>query len=162
MKDLEFSLREKLKDVSCLAVLGVGSELRADDAIGMMIAQALSKVKKSKINFCSFQGSTAPENFTGEIKKLKPSHLLIIDAFEMGKEAGCAMVFEPEDAKSAVSFSTHRMPLEILINYLCKYFSCCVIILGIQPESLEFMGPVSGKVKAAAGKIEKIIKKIIQ
>ncbi|HQP92181.1 MAG TPA: hydrogenase maturation protease, partial [Candidatus Omnitrophota bacterium] len=119
-------------------------------------------VKSKRMDFCSLQGSTAPENFTGCIKKICPSHLLIIDAFDMGKEAGAAMIFGPQDAKASASFSTHRMPIEIMVNYLCKSISCCVIILGIQPGSLKFGGAVSKKVNAAAKDIVKIIRKIVE
>ena len=37
-------LREKLAGATRVAILGVGSELRADDAAGIMVAQELSLI----------------------------------------------------------------------------------------------------------------------
>ncbi len=163
MRNFELLLQRKLKNASRVAVLGIGSELRGDDAVGMMIAKSLSLLRKTegKTDFCSILGSTAPENFTGVIKKFRPTHLLIIDAFDMGMEAGCARFFEANDARDGISFSSHRMPIKILADYICQSFPCCVIILGIQPKMLDFGSAPSKEVRTAARKITKTLKKVL-
>ena len=72
-------MKNELLDIfkSCsnpkICVLGIGSEFKADDAAGVIIAQQLqTKLEDKKCVFGSsvlcIDGSTAPENFTGDIK----------------------------------------------------------------------------------------------
>jgi hypothetical protein len=97
----------RLKGATRVVLLGVGSDLRGDDAAGMMAAERLSHTPKLNV----LLGGTAPENLTGEIKKLKPSHLLIVDAAEMKAEAGTIRLLTPEEI-GGFSFSTHALPLK--------------------------------------------------
>jgi len=120
-------------------VLGVGSELRGDDAVGTVIArevQAYTRFKKTK-SVKVFLGQTAPENLTGEIKKFKPTHLIIIDAVDFNQRAGVAKIIDT-GAELGQSFSTHKMPIRIIRDYLYRAIGCQTIILGIQPRSLDF------------------------
>ncbi len=165
MKNLKTQLTKRLKGVKRLAILGVGSDLRGDDAVGMLIAQALkpsSRNAKSGVALRTFLGCTAPENLTGEIKAFVPTHLLIIDAADMGCAPGAARLFETSDQREGISFSTHRMPLKILSDYLCTFFPCCVIILGVQPKNLTFGSAPSKEVKSAARKIAAVIADIVK
>ncbi len=163
MQSLETELKERLDGALRIAVLGVGSELRGDDAVGILIVSSLANDRKLKSlkKMQVFLGSTAPENFTGQIKAFKPTHLLIIDCVDMKAPAGKACLFKPEDECRGVSFSTHRMPIRIISDYLCQSFPCCVIILGIQPKTLDFGAKPSKEVLITASNVEKILKKII-
>jgi hydrogenase 3 maturation protease len=153
------ALKKILKDRLCaaknIAVLGIGSALRGDDAAGTLAAENLkrSAAKKARGRKLKvFLGSTAPENLTGEIKRFKPSHLIIIDTADLRKKPGSVFVFKPESVGQGVSFSTHKMPAKILVDYLVKSTGCEATIIGIQPESVDFGRPPSKAAVAAARK----------
>ncbi len=82
-------LKNRLLGAAKIAVLGIGSRLKGDDAGGVIAAEdlrgALSK-NFEKLNVGIFIGGTAPENVTSEIKRFKPSHLIIVDAADMTGE----------------------------------------------------------------------------
>ncbi|MDD4894083.1 MAG: hydrogenase maturation peptidase HycI [Candidatus Omnitrophica bacterium] len=152
MPALKTLLRLKLKKAKRIAVLGVGSDLRADDAAGMLAADFIQKSFKKKNGRPTlkvFFGFSAPENVTGEIKKFKPTHIIIIDSADMGKKAGAVKLLEPERIAN-VSFSTHQLPLKIMVDYLIISLSCKVIIIAIQPKTLKFAGSLSKEVKSCA------------
>lgn len=88
------------------------------------------------------EGGTAPENLTGEIRRIRPSHLLIIDSAEMGEPPGTVRLFAPEEI-GGLSFGTHALPLSVLARYLAEETGCRVTIMGIQPRSLEFDAALS-------------------
>lgn len=132
-------------------MLGVGSEFRGDDISGILAAGRISgnKISSGKITVGVFIGSTAPENITGEIKRFKPSHLVIIDTVDAGQKPGTILVVDPRDIGGA-AFSTHTMPAGILAMYLARSTRCKTIIIGIQARSVRFGGPVSKEARSSA------------
>ncbi|MFH1709854.1 MAG: hydrogenase maturation protease, partial [bacterium] len=102
----------------------------------------------------------APENLSGEIRKYEPDHLIIIDAADIGKEPGDVAVFTPENC-GGMSFSTHRLPIKVLAQYLEQSFKCSIMIIGIQPKDLGFGGPVSKEVEASARNVSKAVKEAV-
>jgi len=139
-------LKKKLKTAERIVILGVGSDLRGDDAAGGIIAE---EIEKKKIpNISTLLGGTAPENLTGEIKRLKPSHLIIIDAAEMNEPPGTIKLIRM-DQIGGFSFSTHALPMKLMVDFLLKDITCEVYFIAIQPKSLKFGATVSGEVKQA-------------
>ena len=163
MQNLTNKLKSNLDGAKRIAVLGVGSELRADDNAGMLISQELerSQAQISKaVDVKVFLGHTAPENLSGEIKKYAPSHVLMIDTADIGKKPGEAAVFTPEDS-GGISFSTHKLPIKVLAQYLTQSIACKIIIVGIQPKTLDFGKDVSREVSASVKAISKEIKDVM-
>jgi len=157
-------LKNKLSNARKIALLAIGSELRGDDAAGILVARQLDAYCGKANNdreLCIFYGSTAPENFTGEIKKFNPTHLLIIDSADSYKEPGTVSIIAPEEI-GGDTFSTHRLPARIIIHYLRNFLSSEVIIVGIQPKSLEFGALPSEEVQKSADFISDAIKEILQ
>lgn len=160
MPDLAKFLKSRLSRARSVAVLGIGSELRSDDAAGLLVAEELEKRlgkgrKKRRIRI--FFGSTAPENLTGEIKRFKPEHIIIADTVEMGEKPGTIIVVPNGDVGSGVTFSTHKMPAKILADYFIKSFKCEITMVGIQPSSLKFGAPPSRHIRESAKYIAKAI-----
>lgn len=153
--DLKKLLKINLDGAERVAVLGVGSELRADDIAGMTVAALIDEhIKKDSLNgrLKVFFGATAPENLTGEIKRYAPTHLIIVDAADTGAEPGTIDYIKPEEV-AGISFSTHMMPIKILVDYLNQSFPCEVTIIGIQPKVLSFGKSPSAEVKASASQV---------
>jgi hydrogenase 3 maturation protease len=107
-------------------------------------------------NIRLFDGGTAPENLTGEIVRGRPSHILLVDAADMGLKPGTAALIEPAIV-GGMSFSTHVLPLSILADYLKCALSCRIIILGIQPGQTSFGSKHSREISQAARRLARII-----
>ena len=153
MKNTINSLAEFFTDGGRFAFLGVGSPLRADDSVGLYITESLeNRLKPGKDKEMRFYlGESAPENFSGELRNFSPSHLVIFDAAEIGETPGYFRPIQPAEI-GGVSFSTHMLPLKILVEYLVATIGCKVMVVGVQPKNLEFAEPLSVEVKQAADK----------
>ena len=162
MDNLKTFLSRQLSSAKRIAILGIGSELRQDDAAGMLalrgIGRSLKKDPKTAKKVRLFLGETAPENLTGEIKKYRPTHLILIDTIEMNEKPGTILVVDPERIADGASFSTHKLPAKVLIDYLAKSFKSTVTIIGIQPKGLDFGKPPSKDVKAAVKEVVRAIR----
>lgn len=163
MESLAKELVIRLKDAKRIAVLGIGSDLRADDNAGMLVAEAINKYAirntRDAIRTRAFLGSTAPENLTGEIKRFDPTHLIIIDTADIKVKPGAVLLLKAEDLGAGVSFSTHKLPAKILIDYFTKSMKCDIVFIGIQPKSLKFGGRVSREVMSSVKEVASAIKK---
>jgi hydrogenase 3 maturation protease len=154
---LERKLKDSLINAERVALLGVGSELRGDDAAGVLVA---GEFRGESAKFKVFIGGTAPENLTGEIKKFNPTHLIIVDSAEMSKPAGTVQLFEPEDI-AGVSFCTHQLPLTILAGYIKESIGCKVLVIGIQPKKINFSAGLSREVQKSIKYVSDTIKRVI-
>lgn len=163
MKALRTALNNRLNNAERIALLGIGSELRGDDYAGILVAGGLENFHAGGNRqrfFKSFKGATAPENITGEIKKFKPTHLVIVDSADLGRPAGAFALIEPQDT-TGITFSTHRLPTKIIASYLRGCLGCEIMIIGIQPKSLEFSDKLSCEVKEAVNDICETLKDVI-
>jgi hydrogenase 3 maturation protease len=144
-------LKDSLSGAKRIAVVAIGSELRGDDAAGMLVAEDLEKKirragKRSNIRI--FAGGTAPENLTGEIIRYKPDEIVIVDTVDMKKKPGEIALLRPQNIGKGATFSTHTMPAKVLIDYLMNSIKGCgVTFLGIQPKTLGFGKKPSSDVK---------------
>lgn len=135
------------------AVLGVGNLLHSDDGAGPRLADMLSCEKERGIS--AFNCGTAPENFTGVIRNLHPDLLIIADASLMNEAPGTLKRIPPEKIADA-AVGTHMLPLSHLFCYLQD---CAekIILIGIQPESLEDGDDLSPNVEAAVCRLKELI-----
>jgi len=158
-------LKQKLENAGKVAILGVGSELRSDDAAGVLVAQQIKEIsrrkKKSVPRVKVFIGETAPENLTGEIKEFKPSHLIIIDSSDTDVPPGQVTIISPEKV-GGTSFCTHSLPLKVMVDYLRQSCGCETIIIGIQPKNLSVGGLVSKEVAKAAKELAVTIVNLLE
>lgn len=129
-----------------VVVLGVGSDLKSDDAAGLRVAERLARLNLPGVHALSC--GTAPENAAGEIRRLGPSDLVIVDSADLGEAAGAARLVPPEKV-GGVSFSTHALPIRVLSDYLRQEVGCRVTILGVQPRTLRFGETLSPEVERA-------------
>ncbi|MFB2622372.1 hydrogenase maturation peptidase HycI [Methanothermobacter sp. KEPCO-1] len=152
---LKQSLSDFLKGCSRLLILTVGNEMRSDDGFGPYLASIISRDVMERGHLLINAG-TVPENFTGMIRSEKPSHIIIVDAVEMGKEPGTIMLID-RDRISDYSISTHAMPLSFLVRYLEEQGDCRITLIGVQPENLEFGMELSEGVRGAAYELRDLL-----
>lgn len=146
-------------------ILGIGQELRGDDAAGVEIARRLLELGAefftATADSRSEQGSPAsnekvlvipagpaPENFTGTLRRFRPELVLLLDAAQMGAAPGEIGWLDPQET-GGFSASTHTFPLGILAKYLVEATGCEVILIGIQPFENEVGSPLSAQVNQA-------------
>jgi hydrogenase 3 maturation protease len=152
---LPFDLSSFLNGATRVVVVGVGSEMRGDDAVGMEVVRRLRGALKSP-NVLFVESGVAPENFTSQIRRFKPSHVIFIDATDFGAKPGEIVLAEP-GAITGQSISTHTMPLSILAKYLREQTGAKIVLLGIQPARAQMGAEMSGPVKDSIKRVEEIL-----
>ena len=138
----EKDLKDFLHDCTRLVILGIGNDIRGDDGVGQYIVESLKDLGKESDDVIIINAKTVPENFTGKIRKIDPSHILIIDAVLMNEEPGTVRVISKEQV-GGLSVSTHSMSLSFLIKYLEIEKPYNIVFLGIQPESMGLVEDMS-------------------
>ncbi len=93
-------------------------------------------------------GETAPENVTGEIRRLRPSDVLFVDAADLGERPGSVRLFSSNEVVG-VSSSTHTLPMHVIADYLRQELGCRIHVLGLQPKSVAFGETISEEVAVA-------------
>jgi hydrogenase 3 maturation protease len=123
-------------------LLGIGNPRHGDDALGPVFARAFRHPDWRCLN-----AATAPENFTGLVRRLHPDLLVLLDAADMGLPPGTLRRLAPE-AIAAGDFGTHAGSLGQLAHYLADCTGQ-VVILGIQPAGTTPGTRLSMPVRAA-------------
>jgi hydrogenase 3 maturation protease len=154
------ALKPYQHQIERLSILGVGSDLRADDGAGVLLIQTLRKsLGKSYTNTVQLvEGGSAPENCTGEINAFRPSHLLLVDAADLRKTPGTCELLPLEALAGGISFSSHTLPLAFIINYILQTTPCTVLTIGIQPKELTAFAAMSPEVKRTVAALAKELK----
>jgi len=157
---LKSQLNDFLKDYDKLIVLGVGNELKSDDGVGPFIIKKLQFENIENENIIFIDGKTVPENFTGKIRKEKPSHLIIVDACIMNSNPGDMQIVNRHDFAS-IGISTHSMSLSFFVRYLEKDTDFKIMFVGIEPESMDWGENPTPKVEKAADEFIKTLKELL-
>lgn len=141
MSDLTQFLSETFAGKNRICILGVGTELCRDDAAGLMVVDQLSERLDISIGEASerlllISGGPAPENFSGLIRSFSPELIVVVDAAFLELPAGSIQIL-PEERAAGLSFSTHMLPLPMLLSYLKLTCGCQTLLIGIQPATTE-------------------------
>jgi hydrogenase 3 maturation protease len=153
----ESELKKWLQECTKLAVLGIGNPLRGDDALGLMVLKLLrGRVPKSvRLIDCRVM----PENFTGEVRRFKPSHVLLVDAASFNAKPGVVRLVPPEEV-GGVAVSTHALPLSLFAEVVQKTVKAKVLLLGVQPERVEFLEGLTPEVEKAVKKVAETLARL--
>jgi hydrogenase 3 maturation protease len=135
-----------------VAVLGIGNELTGDDGVGVRVARDLSARLGPRAECLVLEAGTAPENFTGVVRRFRPDLVLLVDAAHLGVEPGSVYWLDWEHT-DGLSSSTHTLPPSVFGRFLVEEFACRLALLVIQPAHLEFDRPLSPPVAAAAERV---------
>lgn len=147
--DLKQTLDQLRREVELpprVAVLGLGHELRQDDAAGLLVAQALRPFNSD--TFFAVVGGAAPENCSGQLTDFAPHLLVVVDAAKLDAPPGTVQVLNWR-AATGFSGSSHTLPLRIVLQYITAVAPCRVLLLGIRPQHLGFGTAVSPAVQQA-------------
>jgi hydrogenase 3 maturation protease len=137
VESFEEELEAILKGARKTVVMAVGDELDPRDCLGHLAGRTVSAMNLKGVEV--LLTSQMPENFTSVVRRMKPSHVVLIDAAEMGRSPGDVAIIDAGKI-SATRVSTHAMPLSVLMDYLKKELKVKVALIGIQPTSSEEYG----------------------
>ena len=135
------------KDERRVVLVGVGNPMRADDGVGPKIIELLQE--RHIENVMLINAETVPETFTGKVEKYKPTHVMLIDAANFKGQAGEARLITGAQI-GGKALSTHSLPLTFFISYIEKSIDVPVILLGIQPKTIDFDMMMSREIEEAA------------
>jgi hydrogenase 3 maturation protease len=135
-----------------VAVLGVGNQMNGDDGAGPRVVKVLASLLAATPGLLVIDGGTAPENFTGPLRRFRPDLVIEIDAADQGEPPGTLAWIDWRDA-DGMSASTHTLPPSVLAAYLTAELGCRMVLIGIQPATLEIGKPLSPTVAAAADRL---------
>ncbi|HEY47641.1 MAG TPA: hydrogenase 3 maturation endopeptidase HyCI [Anaerolineae bacterium] len=124
-----------------IALLGVGNPMRGDDAAGILLARLLRPLANTNDRLFVVCAGTAPENYTGLVRRFNPDCVLFVDAAQLNERPG-TIRWIPWRMTNGLSASTHTLPIYLLASYLNIEMGCQVALLGIQPSHISF-GPLT-------------------
>jgi hydrogenase 3 maturation protease len=145
-----------LKDATVVVVIGMGNELRADDAVGLHVVRLLKPFTHEKLKV--FEGHMTPEAYIGPACASHPTHVLIVDAAELGQKPGAWQVLSKNNVEQGL-FTTHTIPAVEIAAEIQRRCSAAVVFVGIQPKSRDISLGLSRECQKAAEEISEIIKK---
>ena len=134
----------------------VGSVLRGDDAAGPFVAKLFNESPLS--GWMLVEGDQTPENELGYLRRLHPKRIVMIDAAEMGLDAGEIRLIKAEDVSASFLFTTHSMPITYLLGQL-EDASEELVFIGVQPAQTEFFAPLTQSVRESANIIFDALRK---
>jgi hydrogenase 3 maturation protease len=129
-------------------IWGLGNELLGDDAAGIIVARRLLESPPEGWNIV--ECATVPENYLSTLPKGKAGRLIVVDAADMGLEAGDIRLATLEDVKD-VNFSTHGLPLHMLLSPQAAQAE--INIIAIQPLDLAPGGKLTPVVEKAVNTV---------
>lgn len=141
---------------SKLAIVGIGSELHGDDAIGIALIRRLSRRITGRPNLVFIEGGTLPESITGPLRRFEPHHTLLIDAADFQAAPGSIRFINPVEI-GGYSASTHTFPLNQLVSYIQQEFACSVNLIGVQPKLIDFETSISEEGKKALNQLVRFL-----
>jgi hydrogenase 3 maturation protease len=133
-------------------LVGIGNELRGDDAVGLVVARKLRGAVGARV----LETGDAPENHLGRIVLERPDTVLLIDAADMGRPPGEFEILDPADM-DGTCLTTHAMSLAELSSVISFRTGAAVHLLGIQPASVRIGSPLSRSLRRTAGALADLI-----
>jgi len=137
-----------------IAIVGMGHELRGDDAAGIIVARRLEAA--TNVYWLVIDAGSAPENFIGKLREFAPDVLLMVDAIQMDAPPGMIRLLTIDELES-YSLTTHALSPHLLIAHLQLELRCIIRLLGIQPGQDSFGSELSSLVRHSVERIVQII-----
>lgn len=148
------------KDKTVIAC--VGSPLRSDDRLGLLIYDKIKDLANNNISIIECEYGL--ENCFTEIVAENPATLLIIDAvYNESLNPGTMVLTSIENIREKISLATtHTIPLRMILELIMKKTNIKnTYILGIRAKNLDIGMHVSPEIKKVVEDLAKILKEII-
>lgn len=136
------------------ALLCVGNSMMGDDGAGPRLAERCAE--QPLTGWTVVDGGAAPENDIGYLRELRPDHLVIVDATDMGLAPGEMRIIDESDIADMFMMTTHNLPLTFLIQQLREDIPR-ITFVGIQPDVVAFYFPMSAAVDQAIIRLHQLL-----
>lgn len=152
-------MEEFFKGAKKAVVCGIGNDVRGDDAFGVYVVEMLKeRVSNPKVVFLNC--GEMPESYAGKIIRENPTHVVFVDAVHFEGKPGEIVLANPEGTLGE-AFSTHKMPLKLLVSYLKEHINAKFILIGAQPKQTGLFVEMSEELKESAEKLVSILERIL-
>jgi hydrogenase maturation protease len=149
-------LREAVADGRTpVHLVGVGNELRGDDAAGLEIVSKL----RSRLGTSPARGvkiharSPMPERLLAKLAS-DDGRIVIFDAVEASKQPGEVVFCRLSDTKYGF-FATHNIPLRLVPGLAQRKSD--TFLVGVQPASLEVGGGLSETMRESVQRVVEVV-----
>ena len=130
-------------------IMGIGSELKSDDRVGIYIAEGLKEIG----GYSVIVAGPTPEHWVGFIAKKGYRKVLIVDSVIFGGESGDIQLFDIDEISERFGL-THTSSLHLFADFISGEGSTeSIRILAVEPETLVLGEELSHKVKKSADEI---------
>lgn len=155
--NIEQELRNFISGAKKIAILGIGNELRTDDGLGLFIVENISIEAPSLL--IENVGSV-PEAFTRSLAEFGAERIIMIDAADMQKPPGYVQLVT-KDRITGIALSTHSMPLSFLMMYLEQETGGHTILLGVQPQNIQFGEGMTPQIENVAKELISTLERLL-
>lgn len=131
-----------------IAVVGLGHELRGDDAAGIAVARALQAALGDDDCLLVIAAGPAPENYLGPLRRFNPDQVLFVDAAQMDEVPGAIRCLSWRALDGSGPW-THALSPQALSRFLIGELGCAMSLIGIQPAGNEIAASLSPEVADA-------------
>jgi hydrogenase 3 maturation protease len=152
--DVLATLKKRLR--GAVVVAGVGNVLRGDDAAGPRLIEMLQERLPAHTHSTSpihlVNCGTTPENYIGEICRLRPDTILVVDSAAAGLGPGAMRTVEIEEV-SKRGFSTHELSPALFMRRLKEESGADVFLAAVQPATRSLGESLSDPVTRSLAKL---------
>ena len=138
-----------------IALIGVGNEMRGDDAVGVFLAREMQVYASCNPGFLSIECGLVPENCTGILRRFAPNLVIMIDAAQMDEAPGRIRWLDWQTTGGGIL--THTLPLWTCAGFLAVELNCEVALIGIQPQNTSFGASLSPEVQEAIDEVASVL-----
>lgn len=135
-------------DMKSTIYITLGNPLRGDDGVGPYITRKIAAIPTIRIK----NAGDRPERALDWAMKFRPDTLLFIDAADFGGTPGEIRYLQRESLEQT-SFSTHRMPLAAIMDWVSHETGARCHCIGIQLGTTTLGSDLSPPVQQTADRI---------
>lgn len=128
-----------------VALIGIGSDIRGDEAAGPRV---IDHLQAEGLDALLIRAESRPENFTKEIRRYNPTHVVFIQAASFGGAPGEHLLTTIEGHGG----SLHESPLTTLYHFLDTVLDAEWRLLLVEPKATS-VGDMTPELEEAAKRI---------
>ncbi|MFO8079004.1 MAG: hydrogenase maturation protease [Armatimonadota bacterium] len=154
-------IRERLEELISgrkIVLMGVGNEVRGDDAFGVMLGERI----EHRIEPTVFVTHDLPEDYAVKAADLKPDVVIVLDAIDFHGEPGEVHLVAAKDVPPTPGV-THRPSLEMMARFIELDAGAETWVLGVQPrmDALGVGDEMSEPVARALDELEELLVELL-
>lgn len=159
MSNLPGDIRAAIAPKGRTLLVTVGSSLRADDGVGPFIGESL-RVSGDALKVIN--AYTTPENIAQAAIAWKPDKIVVVDAARFGGKPGEFRIIPLDRVNQQTVMSTHSFPLSVTFSIIKEDTGAELVVLGIEPGSMDFAEGLTPEVKDSALNLVEFFNNIVQ